>query len=444
MSRETRTHSPNRLRHLYRLWNEYCLSEEPYQLDRWIARNVGAERRFGKNDRRFYSDALFAAARHGACAYALSVISDENKIEDDVLCERFVSLVAPLCGWQSYRAAFASVNEEIFFAFVFLRAGIDLESGRYGELYRLARMRCVNSSRACMTAWYGVPAWIGNRLEARVGNEWDINSYNGFIRAHETRPPLWIRINDPAYREEIVRDCSEHGFTIIDETGGAVAIQGQSPVFELSGYKKGLFEIQDYASQMIGRACDIVPGLYVWDACAGGGGKTIQIGALLSGKGAVYASDVRQYKLDETRTRARKAHLSNVRFIEWDGSSLPRFPKEIESRGGFHRVLVDAPCSASGTMRRNPDVKMRITPESVDELAELQLSILNRISGAVRDGGLLVYATCSCLPSENEDVVRAFSGENPSYELISMTLHGCPVIDSDTTFTAVLRKKANI
>jgi 16S rRNA (cytosine967-C5)-methyltransferase len=178
----------------------------------------------------------------------------------------------------------------------------------------------------------------------------------------------------------------------------------------------------------------------VWDACAGGGGKTLHIASHLMGKGAVYASDVRGYKLDEVKMRARRANISNIRTLVWNGKSLPAFPKEIASREGFHRVLVDAPCSSSGTWRRNPDGKYRITPLEIEELSALQFSILSCASRAVKKDGLLIYATCSFFCDENEAVVGKFIESAPEFELVSSQINGSPMHDSDTTFTAVMKR----
>ena len=165
----------------------------------------------------------------------------------------------------------------------------------------------------------------------------------------------------------------------------------------------------------------------------------MQIASRLSGRGCVYASDLREYKLAETKLRARAAGFSNVRTLPWNGEELPAFPKEVTAKKGFHRVLVDAPCSSSGTWRRNPDAKMRLDREALAELARLQLSILTAASRTVRRDGLLVYATCSFLPSEDEDVVSAFLMANPAFVLVSSSVHGSPAADADTTFTAVMR-----
>lgn len=169
-------------------------------------------------------------------------------------------------------------------------------------------------------------------------------------------------------------------------------------------------------------------------------GKSIQIASRMHNKGALYASDIREYKFEEVKKRARKAGINNIRTIKWEGSSLPEFPKEVQNNGGFDWVLVDAPCSSSGTWRRNPDAKWRNDPGKLNELTALQLQLLQNSSQAVRNNGHLVYSTCSFLVDENESLVNKFLSRNPAFRLISMKLLGSPSVNSDTMFAAVMEK----
>ncbi|MBN8220997.1 MAG: RsmB/NOP family class I SAM-dependent RNA methyltransferase, partial [Spirochaetes bacterium] len=202
-----------------------------------------------------------------------------------------------------------------------------------------------------------------------------------------------------------------------------------------------LVEIQDLASQLLGEAVDAHPGMAVWDVCAGGGGKTMQIAAQMQNRGVLYASDIRDYKLDELKLRARRGGFHNVRRFVYDAESSPRLTKEIENSGGFHRILVDAPCSASGTLRRNPDVRYRIMPGDPEKFAAVQLKILSAVAPHLKAGGKLVYATCSVFRRENEAVVEKFLLGQSSYSLSEAQCVGSPQLDADTMFFAVLVKK---
>jgi 16S rRNA (cytosine967-C5)-methyltransferase len=186
-----------------------------------------------------------------------------------------------------------------------------------------------------------------------------------------------------------------------------------------------------------------MPGETIWDACAGAGGKTLQIAASMGGGGAVYATDLREHALDECRKRSKRAGLNNVRIRVWDGITPPPLPKPAAARGGFDAVLVDAPCSSSGTWRRNPEARYRLTPSLIDGFASTQRNLLNTTAPLVREGGRLCYSTCSWLPQENELVVKAFL-ESPiglAFSLASQSMLGLPNQDSDSMFVAVLLRK---
>ena len=175
-------------------------------------------------------------------------------------------------------------------------------------------------------------------------------------------------------------------------------------IFELQSFRDGIFEVQDEGSQLLPLLLDPKPTAKVLDACAGAGGKTLQFAALMNNRGEIVATDVQKFRLDQLRKRLRRAGASNVRIKEIrDLSSLRQQFSEH-----FDLVFVDAPCSGLGTIRRNPGMKWTVTEETVQELSAKQLEILNMSAPLVKPGGKLVYATCTLLREENEDVVEAF------------------------------------
>jgi 16S rRNA (cytosine967-C5)-methyltransferase len=280
-----------------------------------------------------------------------------------------------------------------------------------------------------------------------------------FLRMINSRPPLYLRANYPDLAEEITADLEGAGFKVSvgREASGLVrfAIEGARPIYELKSLKEGKVEIQDWASQRIGEAVAAHPGMAVWDVCAGGGGKSMQIASQLQNRGVLYTSDIREYKLDELKLRARRAGFHNVRRFVYDATKVgsisvgsatksedaPGLPREIANAGGFHRVLVDAPCSASGTLRRNPDVRYRINGGDVEKFSELQLQILNSVHGHVRPGGKLIYATCSVFRGENEAVVEKFLSANTAFTQLESCPVGSPDDDSDSMYYCVMQKK---
>ncbi|MBF0287925.1 MAG: RsmB/NOP family class I SAM-dependent RNA methyltransferase [SAR324 cluster bacterium] len=228
----------------------------------------------------------------------------------------------------------------------------------------------------------------------------------------QVRSPLWIRIQNVDF-EKLNQQLQQHHLTTIPHPilPNAVEVQGSINVHQLSLFKAGAFEIQDLASQCIGWVCAPQCEERWWDVCAGGGGKSLQLAALMKGKGQVIATEIRKTKLYEIRRRANRGNWSNIIVHHWDGKEF------LGEDTAFDGVLVDAPCSGSGTWRRNPDARWRINLQDVRKLAGLQLEILEGAKNKIKPGGLLVYATCSLMQIENESVVGQFLEQNPNFQL---------------------------
>ena len=183
----------------------------------------------------------------------------------------------------------------------------------------------------------------------------------------------------------------------------ALKLTVRKNVFQTKAFKAGMFEVQDYSSQAVAALLAPTPGMRVVDACAGGGGKTLHLAALMQNKGQLIALDTLAWKLDELKLRARRAGATNVET------------RPIENRKVIKRLydtadalLLDVPCSGLGVLRRNPDSKWKITPAQIEQLRATQQDILRSYSPIVKSGGKMVYATCSILPSENRLQVEAF------------------------------------
>jgi 16S rRNA (cytosine967-C5)-methyltransferase len=154
------------------------------------------------------------------------------------------------------------------------------------------------------------------------------------------------------------------------------------------------------------------------------------------------ATDLKEFKLTELKKRAKRAGIANIRTFVWDGEAPLRLPKEIARQKGFDKVLVDAPCTATGTWRRNPDARNRLNDDYLNELTALQQQLLNHASDAVRSGGKLIYATCSWLAEENEDAVETFLKNRPEFSLETSHMLGAPDVDSDTMFVAIMKRES--
>ena len=183
----------------------------------------------------------------------------------------------------------------------------------------------------------------------------------------------------------------------------ALKLVERGNVFTTDAFKNGWFEVQDASSQLVAEFLDIKSGMKVVDTCAGAGGKTLHIAALMENKGQVIAMDIYENKLKELKRRAKRAGAHNIEIRVID-STKPI--KKLYNKAD--RVLIDAPCSGLGVLRRNPDAKWKMQPEFIEKIKKTQIEILNSYSKMVAPGGKLVYATCSILPSENNQQVEKF------------------------------------
>ena len=249
-----------------------------------------------------------------------------------------------------------------------------------------------------------VPEWL--RPQVALNDD----AYLALLDYLQRRPPLWLRAQ--ADRDALIETLRGEGLQPIASSALSQAIcleQARVNLFELESFRRGQFELQDAASQMIGLAAGAQPGERWWDACAGAGGKSLQLAAMMGNKGTVVASDIRAYKLDELRKRARRAGFSNIAPRAWEDRRLP------VKAGSMDGVLVDAPCTGTGTWRRNPDSRWTTRADEVAEMAALQRDILSRAAKAVKPGGVLIYATCSLCHAENEATARAFLAEHADF-----------------------------
>jgi 16S rRNA (cytosine967-C5)-methyltransferase len=200
-------------------------------------------------------------------------------------------------------------------------------------------------------------------------------------------------------------------------------------------FKEGLFEVQDASSQNVGLFLQIEPGMRVIDACAGAGGKSLHLAALLKNKGRIIAMDVEQWKLDELKKRSRRAGATNIE---------PRLIDSTKAIKRLHntadRLLLDVPCSGLGVLKRNPDAKWKLTPEFITSMEKTQQELLESYSSMLKPGGLMVYSTCSLLPAENEKQVEAFlSRHKEQYELVKEKRHW-PSEGFDGFYMALIKK----
>jgi len=258
-----------------------------------------------------------------------------------------------------------------------------------------------------------MPPWLLERLQSVLGQGlWP------FLQAMEEPAPLDLRVNTfKAKREAVLAEFEAQGFPCVSTPHSPLGIrlQGKPALNRLDVFNRGDVEVQDEGSQLLALLTDAHRGEMVVDFCAGAGGKTLALGAAMRNTGRLYAFDTSGHRLAALKPRLARSGLSNVHPVQIAHERDDRIKRLA---GKIDRVLVDAPCSGLGTLRRNPDLKWRQKPESVTELAALQQAILASASRLLKPGGRLVYATCSVLPEENEATVQDFLAAHPDFEAV--------------------------
>ena len=183
----------------------------------------------------------------------------------------------------------------------------------------------------------------------------------------------------------------------------ALILQERANVFETDAFKRGLFEVQDASSQLVASFTEVSPGMQVIDACAGAGGKSLHLAALMENKGQLTALDIYPHKLHELKRRAKRAGVHNITTRHIQSTKVIK-----KLHGRADRVLIDAPCTGLGVLRRNPDAKWKIDADFLERVKQTQKHIIHSYATMVKPGGKLVYATCSILKEENQSQVEGF------------------------------------
>ncbi|SNV50612.1 Ribosomal RNA small subunit methyltransferase B [Chryseobacterium taklimakanense] len=258
---------------------------------------------------------------------------------------------------------------------------------------------------------HSIPDWLAETLEKELGDNWE----KEMIALNEQAPTV-LRANTlKTTVRELMDELKEENVESfsLKQYPDAVQLEEKKNVFLTSAFKDGLFEVQDASSQKIGEMLDVQEGMRVVDACAGAGGKTLHLAALMKNKGQIIALDIYEWKLAELKRRAKRAGAHNIetRTIT-DNKVIKRLQEKAD------RLLIDAPCSGLGVLKRNPDSKWKIDQEFIDRIKDEQQQILQDYSKILKKGGRMVYATCSILPSENNEQVEKFLKNNPDFKLL--------------------------
>lgn len=258
---------------------------------------------------------------------------------------------------------------------------------------------------------YSHPHWMVEKWLERLGKEETIK----LCQANNQNPPLTVRVNTlKASREELVESLTAEGVKseLSNLIPDAVKIQGVSSLKRLATYQAGLFQVQDESSMLVGYALDPQPGEAILDVCSAPGGKTTHLAQLMKDKGKIIANDFYQHKVKLVEESAKRLGIKIIESKVSDARNIQDFFEEK-----MDRVLVDAPCSGLGVLRRKPDARWRKSPQDISGLIDIQLAILQSASQCVKPGGILVYSTCSIEPEENTEIIKSFLKKNPKFKM---------------------------
>jgi len=351
--------------------------------DKVVSRALKKDKRWGSNDRKFVAETIYEIVR-----------------------------------WRRLYAEIAEVKEpydrdniwRIFAVWAVLR-GIKLPDWKYfentperkikGRFDELSKTRKFKES---------IPDWMDELGIKELGEE----IWTKELSAQNQQAEVILRVNTLKTTKDVVHsilmdlDIETHAVEGYDD---ALILNERANVFMTQAFKDGMFEVQDASSQLVAYFLDVKPGMRVVDTCAGAGGKTLHLASLMENKGQLIAMDLYESKLKQLKLRAKRNGAFNIEPRVIEGS------KSIKKlHGTADRVLIDAPCSGLGVMKRNPDSKWKLQPEFIDNIRKVQAEVLENYSKIVKPGGKMVYATCSILPSENEEQVKHFltteSGKN--------------------------------
>ncbi len=268
-----------------------------------------------------------------------------------------------------------------------------------------------NEAKNVRAIFQSVPDWMDELGQEELGYTWARE-----LTALNEQAPVVLRANTLKGNAKSLKiKLHEEGTEtiLLKEYGEALALKERKNIFTSPSFKAGLFEIQDASSQLVAMFLAPEPGMFVIDACAGAGGKALHIAALMQNKGKLIAMDVEERKLEELTRRATRASAATIT------TKVITSEKTIsEFEGKADRLLLDVPCTGLGVLKRNPDAKWKLSLKSLEEVKQKQKNILQNYCKMLKPGGLMVYATCSILPSENQNQTAAFLGENKNYSFV--------------------------
>lgn len=351
--------------------------------DKVVARALKKDKRWGSSDRKFVAETIYEIVRWKRLYAEIAEVREP--FDRDNLW-RIFAVWAVLRGYPipDWRQLEGTPERKI--------------KGRFDEL---SKVRAYRES---------IPDWMDEVGVAELGEA----TWTKEIAAQNQQAKVILRVNTLKTTREKLRAILmdlDIETEFLSEQPDALVLRERANVFMTDAFKEGLFEVQDANSQLVARFLDVQPGMRVVDTCAGAGGKTLHLASLMENKGQLIAMDLYESKLKQLKLRAKRNSAFNIEYRIIDSTKVI---KKLYDKAD--RVLIDAPCSGLGVLKRNPDAKWKLQPEFIDNIRKVQSEVLQSYSRIVKPGGKLVYATCSVLPSENQQQVEKFLASDSGKE----------------------------
>ncbi|CAM3621613.1 methyltransferase domain-containing protein [Flavobacterium gelidilacus] len=355
--------------------------------DKMVAQALKKDKRWGSHDRKFVAETIYEIVRWKRLYTEIAEVKDPFT-RDDIW--RIFAVWAVLRGiklpdWKYFEA---TPTRKI--------------KGRFDELTKIRKFK------------EAIPDWIDELGLKELGKEvWEKE-----LTAQNEQAKVILRVNTLKTTKEKVRSIlmdNNIETELINDQPDALVLKERANVFMIPAFKEGFYEVQDASSQLVAYFLDVKPGMRVVDTCAGAGGKTLHLASLMENKGQLIAMDIYESKLKQLKIRAKRNGVFNAEFRVIDTTKVI---KRLHEKAD--RVLIDAPCSGLGVLKRNPDSKWKLQPEFIDNIKKVQEEVLHNYSKIVKPGGKMVYATCSILPSENQEQVQKFlkTEEGQKFKLV--------------------------
>lgn len=353
----------------------HAIFNEGEYADKVVARSLKKDKRWGSHDRKFVAETIYDLVRWKRLYAEIAEV--KAPFDRDKLWRMFAVWAVlrgyPLPDWKYFED---TPQRKI--------------KGRFDELSKVRKLR------------ESIPDWMDEIGVQELGEE----IWTKEIAAQNRMADVVLRVNTLKTTREKVR-ARLMDLNIVTEPipnlPDGLILPERANVFLTDVFKDGWFEVQDGSSQLVAPLLDVKPGMKVVDACAGAGGKTLHLASLMENKGQIIAMDLYESKLKESKLRARRNGAHNIDYRVIDSTKVI---KKLHEKAD--RVLIDAPCSGLGVLKRNPDSKWKLQPEFLDNIRKVQAEVLENYSKMVKPGGKLVYATCSILPSENQEQIKHF------------------------------------